>query len=55
MPTLKQKMLKCYNEWMHRPYLQADVDVVSDEVDVEAEEECDEMSAEDNEMAFADI
>ena len=41
-------MLECYDQWKHRPYLQADVDIVSDEVEVKAEEECDEMSVEDN-------
>ena len=55
MPTLKKKMLECYDQWKHRPYLQAVVDVVSDEVEVKAEEECDEINTEDNEMTFADI
>ena len=32
--TLKKKMLECYEQWKHRPYLQVDADVVSDEVDV---------------------
>lgn len=55
MPTLKKKMLKCYEQRKHRPILHAYVDVVSDEVEIEAEEEYDEMNADDNEMAFAEI
>ena len=39
MPTLKKKMLECYEQWKHRPYLQVDMDVVPDEVAVEAEED----------------
>ena len=54
MPTLKKKMIECYEQWKH-PYLQADADVVSDEVEAEAETEYDEASAEDNEIVFADI
>ena len=43
-------MLECYDQWRHRPYLQANADAVSDEVEVEAETEFDEMIAENNEM-----
>ena len=48
-------MLECYYQWKHLPYLQADVDIVSDEVEVKAEEQCDKMSAEDNEMSVANV
>ena len=55
MPTLKKKMLECYNQWNHRPYLQVDVDVVSYGGGVKVEKECDEMSTEDNDLDIADI